>query len=95
MTKQVKILSGFFPDDKRLSWSIAEIVAEVGTGGEDCNGFKGLETLGIAKNEYGGCCLFVGSKDLTLIDKRTAIFLNEDGRDISTLLHELAEEYRT
>ncbi len=56
------LLMGYFPSDLRdADFSKSEVLAEVSTGGHDCNGYEEAETIGVALSEYGNMQLFRSS----------------------------------
>ena len=93
--KQVTLLIGYQPNDKTLSWSRAEVIAEIETGGTDADGYKNSETIGIARNEFGDISLFRGSALSTVADRYTALHFSDDSRiSFSEALIELANKFK-
>jgi len=85
---------GYSPNDKNNIWENAEFITEVQTKGEDTDGYKNQETIGVAKTEFGNLCIFKGSTDRHPYEQCSTIHISSDGHKLSKSLFELAEKLK-
>jgi hypothetical protein len=92
MNKEITTLISYQPNHRSLEYGKSKIIAEIETGGTDSYGFKGNETIGLAKNEFGTHCLYRGTKDSNLSDRHMVVYFSNDCDNIPELLRELANK---
>lgn len=61
--KKIMGLMGYLASD--VIFESMEVTAEIETNGIDSDGYKGKQTLGLASDQYGAPCLFIGSSQST------------------------------
>ena len=89
---KIMTLIGYQPNHESLEYSESKVIAEIETGGTDSYGFKGNETIGLARDEYGSHCLYRGTKDTNLSERHMVVYFSDDCDNIPELLRELADK---
>ncbi len=86
----MKTIEGYNTDN--VQYQKMRVLAQVETQGDNAGGYPSLETFGVAETDTGTLCLFRGSLDNTYGCE--TIFFGANGKDISSILIELAQELK-